>query len=253
MDDYKYQFKFSDQHKILYNIEQRQQKANKILSILIDCIGDNLKNLTLLDIGCSTGIMTKSLSDHFERAIGIDIDKNGLCFAHINFSRINLAFLINDAMNIACQDNSFDVVNCSQIYEHVPDCRRLMSEIYRVLKPEGVCFFAAGNRFVFKDHEYKLPFLSIMPKFLAHFYLWILHKNDFYYETFMTYWGLKKLVSKFEVTDYTKKIIQYPERFYANDMISSGSFKQKFALFILKYAYWICPTYIWILKKPLMQ
>ena len=34
-------------------------------------------------------------------------------------------------------------------------------------------------------------------------------------------------------------------------MLRSGSLKQKLALAVLKAAYWLCPTYIWILRKPL--
>ena len=250
MNDYKYQLNFSAQHKILYNVEQREQKANKILAILTNYLGDNLKNLILLDIGCSTGIMTNILSNKFERTVGIDIDVDGVIFAQKKFTRSNLSFFAADAMNLEFSDNSFDVVNCSHVYEHVPDSRRLMSEIYRVLKPEGICFFAAGNRFIFRDEEHQMPLLSVMPKILAHIYLRIVNKGNFYYETHFTVWSLRKLVSKFEIIDFTKKVIEHPEKFYAIDMISSGTFKQKFALLVLKYAYWLCPTYIWVLKKP---
>src|SRR5262245_34573534 len=139
MDDYKYQLNFSAQHKILYDVAQREQKANKILSILTDYLGDNLKNLVLLDVGCSTGIMTNLLSNKFQRTDGIDSDVDGVVFAQKKFARSNLSFVVGDAMNLDFSDNSFDVVNCSHIYEHVPDSQRLMSEICRVLKPEGIC------------------------------------------------------------------------------------------------------------------
>ena len=59
---------------------------------------------------------------------------------------------------------SIDVITCSQIYEHVPSDKNLMKVIIGLLKPGGVCYFAAGNRFKIIEPHYKLPFLSYLPK-----------------------------------------------------------------------------------------
>lgn len=42
-----------------------------------------------------------------------------------------------DLTNLPYPDASFDVVYASQVLEHIPDDRRAMSEIYRVLRPGG--------------------------------------------------------------------------------------------------------------------
>jgi ubiquinone/menaquinone biosynthesis C-methylase UbiE len=249
MVDYKYQENFSAKYEVLYNYTGRQQKANKIIAVLKDFLEDDLKNLKLLDIGSSTGIMTKLLSEHFYETIGIDIDELGVKYSNGNFKNDHLSFILDDAMNLSFSENSFDVVNCSHIYEHVPDSKKLMSEIYRVLKPGGVCFFAAGNRFVFMEAHYKLPLLSVVPKWIAHKYIKLIKKADFYYENHLTYWGLKKLVSEFEINDYTKEIIKNPQNFFASEMVKEKSSLQFFYLTVLNLAYWLCPTYIWVLKK----
>jgi len=249
MTNYQYQYDFSKHHDELYNIKERRQKANKILAVLGDSTQDNLETLNLLDIGSSTGIMTKLLSKSFKNTVGIDIDKTAVDYAKQNFECPNLHFFIQDSMNIEFTENSFDVINCSHIYEHVPDSKQLMNEIYRVLKPGGICFFAAGNRLVFMEAHYKLPFLSVVPKWLAHKYIRLFKKADSYYETHLTYWGLKKIVSKFEINDYTKKIIRNPEKYYATEMVKENSILQFLYLTIISIAYFICPTYIWILKK----
>ncbi|MDD5570350.1 MAG: class I SAM-dependent methyltransferase [Bacteroidales bacterium] len=249
MNNFNYQYNFSEQHKELYDIPERQQKANKIISVLKEYFKGDLKNKKLIDVGCSTGIMTKLLSEHFSETAGVDIDINAIAYAKENFKNENLNFYVKDAMNLDFPDSSADVVNCSHIYEHVPDSKKLMSEIYRILKPEGVCFFAAGNRFVLIEAHYKLPLLSVIPKWMAHKYIKLFNKADFYYENHLTYWRLKKLVSAFEINDFTKEIIKYPDKYYANDMIKDKSASQYFYLAIMNLAYWICPTYIWVLKK----
>jgi len=152
-------------------------------------------------------------------------------------------------MNLKFQDNSFDVVICVQIYEHMPNANQLMLEIYRVLKPGGICYFAAGNRLNIKEPHYNLPFLSVIPRPLGHIYLRLVGKGKFYYEKHFSYWGLKKLVHRFEVYDYTKKIIENADFFQASYMLPAGSIKAKIAKFIVNHIYWLCPGYIWLLKK----
>jgi ubiquinone/menaquinone biosynthesis C-methylase UbiE len=249
MDNYVYQKNFSNNHNELYNYSEREQKAKKIIEVLKDFIKGDLKDLKLLDIGSSTGIMTKLLSEHFYETIGIDIDEHGVRYSDENFGNDHLDYRVDDAMSLSFSENSFDVINCSHIYEHVPDSKQLMDEIYRVLKPGGVCFFAAGNRFVFMEAHYKLPLLSVVPKWFAHKYIKLFKKADFYYEKHLFYWGLKKLVAKFEIHDYTKEIIKNPQKYFATEMVKENSLMQFFYLIVLNLAYWLCPTYIWVLKK----
>jgi len=250
MTNYQYQKEFSEQHGELYDLKARQQKANKILAILNDYFNNSLANLSILDIGSSTGIMTHLLSKEFKHTIGIDIDEKAVAYSQREFANEKLEFHLQDSMDIKYPENTFDVINCSHIYEHVPDSKQLMKEIYRVLKPGGVCFFAAGNRLILMEQHYHLPLLSVVPKAVAHKYIKLFKKADFYYETHLTYWGLKKLTSKFEVIDYTLEVIKNPEKYFANDMIKNGSISQKIYLIIFKGAYFICPTYLWLLKKP---
>ncbi len=46
-----------------------------------------------------------------------------------------------DITRIPCSDRSFDVIYCSHVLEHVPDDRAAMSELHRVLAPEGWAVF----------------------------------------------------------------------------------------------------------------
>lgn len=249
LDKYQYQTGYSDQHLNLYELSNRENKAKKILAIFNDYFEGQLKNMTLLDIGSSTCIITNILSKEFKHTTGIDIDEKAVKYSKQEFENQSLNFYLQDSMDIQFPDDTFDVINCTHIYEHVPDSKRLMDEIYRVLKPNGVCFFAAGNRLIFMEAHYKLPFLSVIPKWMAHKYIRLFNKADFYYETHLTYWGLKKLTSKFERSDYTLKTIKDPIKYSATEMIKEGSFAQKIYLLVLSGVYFLSPTYLWLLKK----
>jgi len=58
-----------------------------------------------------------------------------------------------------------------------------------------------------------------------------------------------KLVKEFEIIDYTTKVIDNPDRFFLTDKVQKGSLKQKAILLFLRLAYWLCPAYIWLLRK----
>lgn len=249
-----YQFDFS---KILpaamYDCEAREKKAKTMLAVFKDYFKTDLKSFSLLDFGCSTGFISHHLACYFGQVLGIDIDGPAIDFARKNFNKPNLEFVKIDSQKIDFPENTFDVTICAHIYEHVPDAEMLMSEIYRVLKSEGVCYFAAGNRFRIMEPHYHLPFLSAIPRPLAHAYLRLAGRGKFYYEKHLSFWGLKKLTSCFEYIDYTRPIIAHPAIFGADYMIRPDSNTAKLAKFISKYAYWLCPTYIWLLRKPAVQ
>lgn len=251
---YVYQHGFSLMHpEEMYDGEQRSRKAMKTLSVLSDYLtaqGQDPSELSLLDIGCSTGFLTQVYGTLFGQVTGIDIDEAGVGYAADNNKNPNVSFLVADSMALRFEDDSFDCVTCTHIYEHVPDAPRLMAEIFRVLKPGGHCYFAAGNRFMVMEPHYRLPLLSVIPKALAHLYIRWAGKADHYYETLLSLRGLRRLVRDFEVTDYTARIVADPKRFHATDMLAPGSLKQRLSLLIMKAAYWLCPTYIWILRKP---
>lgn len=251
--DYQYQHGFSELHsEEMYDTAGREQKANKSLAVIDDFVGKaglRRKDLYLLDIGCSTGYMTHVYGQYFGRATGIDIDAKAVGHARESFSNATISFEVRDSMNTGFADSSFDAVICTHVYEHVPDAERLVSEIHRVLKPGGFCYFAAGNRFTFMEPHYRLPLLSVIPKFLADYYIRWVGKADFYYEKHRSLWGLKHLVRKFELHDYTLEVIRDPVKYHATEMLRPGSLKQKVALAILRTMYWVCPTYIWVLVK----
>ena len=152
-------------------------------------------------------------------------------------------------MNLAFKNNCFDVAICAQVYEHVPCAVQLMQEIHRVLKPGGVCYFAAGNRIMLMEPHYRLPFLSILPASLANHYLRLTGKGNIYYENHLTFRGLKNLVQSFERVDYTHKLINAPHKFGIEYMLKPDSLKARIARFVVACLYGLFPGYIWLLRK----
>jgi 2-polyprenyl-3-methyl-5-hydroxy-6-metoxy-1,4-benzoquinol methylase len=232
----------------VFDKDGRKDKANKILAVLLDYFRGSMHALRVLDLGCSSGIITNVLAPYFNLMVGTDIDVNALEYAR-NTKTKNTEFFPSNAASLPFKNEAFDVVICAHVYEHVPDSGKLMEEIHRVLKQGGVCFFAAGNRFRLVEPHYRLPFLSILPSTLADIYLRVTGRGSRYDEKHLPYWGLRRLVSEFQVLDYTSKILRDPQKYFATDLCKMGSLKHKSAIIFSKLAYWLVPTYIFLLKK----
>jgi SAM-dependent methyltransferase len=52
-----------------------------------------------------------------------------------------LADVKADICNLPFADNSYDIIFCNHVLEHIPDDTRAMQELYRVLKPNGMGIF----------------------------------------------------------------------------------------------------------------
>ena len=245
-----YQFGFSEGNPAMYDIEIRERKALTMTAVIEDCLDRPLEDLNLLDIGGSTGIIDSFLPEHFKSVTGTDIDESAIKYAKETFRKENLEFRIADSLNLPFQDENFDVVICSNVYEHVPDSRKMFGEIFRILKRGGVCYFAASNRLILIEPHYNLPLLSVIPRPLAHVYMRMAGRGKHYYEKHLSYWGLKSLVSEFAIIDYTYKTVSEPVKYHTDYMIRKSSLKARAAKIVLKYCYWASPSYIWILQKP---
>ncbi|HEY7841657.1 MAG TPA: class I SAM-dependent methyltransferase [Gammaproteobacteria bacterium] len=245
-----YQFAFSSRDGVVQDAPARERKARTMLAVLGDRFGDRLQGMRLLDLGSSTGIIGSLLADRVAEVVGLDIDAPAIERAQRHLAKDNLRFRVGDAMSLDAGDGAFDIVVCAHVYEHVPDAATMMNEIYRVLKPGGVCYFAAANRLMWMEPHYQLPLLSVLPRRLAHLYIRAAGKAEHYHELHLGYWGLKRLVRRFRVHDYTRLIVAEPDRFHAEYMLTPGSVKTRIARFVARHVYWLMPTYIWLLEKP---
>ena len=92
----------------------------------------------LLDIGCGTGYLIDMLSkEHEAEYIGVDLSQEMINKA--SSKKITSAkFVVGKSDEIPFEDNTFDVVTCSQSFHHYPDTFKAMKEANRVLKKGGL-------------------------------------------------------------------------------------------------------------------
>ena len=106
----------------------------------------NLKDDGLmLDVGCGEGRhIFGVMQDHpMMKCIGIDMDKASLNKAEEGYeyfksiSNAGAEFFIGSAYSLPFESDSFDLIVCSEVLEHLHEYNDAIKEIHRVLKPGG--------------------------------------------------------------------------------------------------------------------
>ncbi len=226
----------------------RAQQAAKIIAILKDFCGPRLDHLRALEIGCASGGITLPLAGVFGSVCGIDVDADAVQKAAGQPHPANISYLVVDRI-YALQSESFDVAVCTQVYEHTQDQPDLAAEIWRLLRPNGTCFFSGPNRLALVEAHYWLPFLSWLPRPLANAYMRLARRGPAYNIYPLSYWQLKRLFRRFKIVDYTLRILQQPERFAIERRFNNSSFFRRLPLAWLALLTPFLINYNWILVK----
>ena len=101
-----------------------------------------LERGSALDLGCGPGRITHALASEFEQVIGYDISATMLDMAAKDAAE-NESFLLNETDDLSVfNDNTFDLVYCSKVLQHVDEDRvgNYMRECVRVLRSGGTLF-----------------------------------------------------------------------------------------------------------------
>lgn len=99
----------------------------------------------ILDVACGTGIVARLVfkkSGNTSSVTGLDINPGMLAVAR-EVSPPEINWMEASAEEIPAEDNTFDVVLCQISLMFVPDKRKALGEMYRVLKPKGRILLSA--------------------------------------------------------------------------------------------------------------
>lgn len=115
---------------------------------IIEKLGIEPKGKTALEVGSGGGILTEEICKMGFATTGIDPSDNSLKTAknHADASGLNIKYDKGTGEQLPYPDNTFDCVFCCDVLEHVRDLPKVISEISRVLKPNGIFFYDTLNR-----------------------------------------------------------------------------------------------------------
>lgn len=115
------------------------------------------RGFSVLDIGCGSGGNIKILGE-FGEVTGFDISEEALTFAKTHKAFKNL--VQGNAEYLPFADASFDLVSALDVLEHMPDDRRAIQEIFRVLKKGGFALITVpAHHWLWSRHDEALHHL----------------------------------------------------------------------------------------------
>jgi SAM-dependent methyltransferase len=112
------------------------------------------------DLGCGSGVFTELLRRRGYQSVGLDISPKLLALGRRKYPGLEL--IGGDAENLPFENASLDGVLLTGLVHHLPDPRRLASEVRRVLKN--------GGRFVAFDPNRMNPFMWLYRDHASPFY-----------------------------------------------------------------------------------
>lgn len=158
---------------LLQNIEKKETPRGqyRISSIRkYTSIIDNIQPTSYLDIGCFKGDITREIGAHF------GLSKSQICGIDIKqYQDIpDFTFDIYDGITIPYTNDSFDLITCFMVLHHVPSDNlvSLLSEIYRVMRPNGLLILREHDANPFDKNNVYL--LDVLHEYYDH----VLNESD---------------------------------------------------------------------------
>ncbi|MGH8200257.1 MAG: bifunctional 2-polyprenyl-6-hydroxyphenol methylase/3-demethylubiquinol 3-O-methyltransferase UbiG [Steroidobacteraceae bacterium] len=102
-----------------------------------------------LDVGCGGGLLSEALSRHGARVSGIDLAPGMVEVARLHAAEegLEVDYRVASAEELAASDaQSFDVITCMEMLEHVPQPARMLATLACLVRPGGSVFVSTLNR-----------------------------------------------------------------------------------------------------------
>lgn len=144
--------KFSDLAHRWWDPESEFRPLHQINPLRLDWIDGlaQLQGKSVLDIGCGGGILSDSMARKGAQVTGIDLSTKALRVAQLHAMEAQTQGVVYREISAEAmaeeQPESFDVVTCMEMLEHVPDPASVVKACSTLVKPGGWVFFSTINR-----------------------------------------------------------------------------------------------------------
>ncbi|MFH2002245.1 MAG: class I SAM-dependent methyltransferase, partial [Planctomycetota bacterium] len=127
------------QYRVRYRFPFAAEFQQERNDIILDMLGGD-DGMTVLDLGCGTGVMIDTLAKQFKRIIGLDASWEMMSAIDRSprFERTQpIRLVLGDMQALPFQDQCIERVVCRSILHHTESEAEALQEVFRVLKPGG--------------------------------------------------------------------------------------------------------------------
>ena len=99
----------------------------------------------VLDLGCGDGFLSCRIAEKGYQVTSFDLSLNRLKRFKEQAERLNIQQIEGDIANVDLPTESFDLIVCSEVIEHLPNYKEVLSEVWRLLKKGGYFIISVPN------------------------------------------------------------------------------------------------------------
>jgi len=115
-----------------------------------------LQGKKVLDIACGEGYGSALLAEVAKSVVGVDISDEAIDHASKTYLQENLRFIQGSAIELNFPDASFDAIVSFETIEHLAEQEQMLTELCRVLRPDGILIISSPNRPVYSEESGEL-------------------------------------------------------------------------------------------------
>ena len=134
-----------------------------------------------VDIGCGCGLYSQLVLERAREYIGVDSSRSAIELAKkIYENRLDMKFVCEDAVNMKGEENSIDLIFCTEVIEHINDNVPLFDNFHKLLRKGGMLFLTTTTyyyyigqlftSYIYKDIVRRRDYQQFLNRLRLYFY-----------------------------------------------------------------------------------
>jgi 2-polyprenyl-3-methyl-5-hydroxy-6-metoxy-1,4-benzoquinol methylase len=111
------------------------------VAFILDAV-ENRTGLDLLDVGCGSGTLLGLMKQRGFRPLGVDFSHEA---AKVARTENGVRVIVGSLQQAGFASSSFDIVTLFHVMEHVTNPREILTEVSRILRPNGAMVLQVPN------------------------------------------------------------------------------------------------------------